>query len=75
VTNYLGGFGAVMANTVQLSTLDADKTIAFTLKQEAKLKPDSLAYLQFAILFTTGAGQRKIRVFNYMLNVTESPSS
>ena len=75
VTKYLGGFGEIMENTVQLATLDPDKTLAFTLKQDIKLKPDSVAYLQFAVLFTTAAGTRKIRVFNYTLNVTQSPST
>ena len=75
VTKYLGGFGEVAENTVQLSVLDADQTIAFTLKQDVKLKLDSVAYIQFAILFTTGAGERKIRVFNYTLNITESAST
>ncbi len=71
IHKYLGGFGESLESPIQLSVLDADKTIAFTLKQDAKLKPEVPAYLQFAVLYTTPRGERKIRVLNYTLNVTD----
>jgi protein transport protein SEC24 len=74
INKYIGGFGEFIDEPVVLSMMDADKTIGFTIKQEIKLKVDTPAYLQFAILFTTPAGERKIRVFNYTLNVTDQIS-
>ncbi len=74
VAKYLGGLGETSENTVELATLDADKTIGFLLEQESKLKTESAAYLQFAVLYTTPAGERKIRVFNYKLTVTDQAS-
>ena len=75
VTHYLGGFGESSENTLELSCLDADKTIGFALKQDAKVQVGSLAYIQFAILFTTTARERRIRVFNYALTVTGQTSN
>ena len=75
IQKYMGGFGELMESPVQLATLDADKTIAFTLKQDAKLKTDTPAFIQFAVLYTTPRGERKIRVFNYALVVTDQPSN
>jgi len=71
IHKYSGGFGETIESPIQLSTMDADKTIAFTIKQDAKLKNDSQAYIQFAVLYTTGKGERKIRVLNYSLHVTD----
>lgn len=74
VTKYVGGFGEINESALQLSTLDSDKTIGFIVKQEAKFKPEANCFLQFAILFTTPSGERKIRVFNQILSVTDQPS-
>eukprot|EP00826_Nyctotherus_ovalis_P044929 TRINITY_DN48_c0_g1_i10.p1 TRINITY_DN48_c0_g1~~TRINITY_DN48_c0_g1_i10.p1 ORF type:complete len:555 (-),score=206.36 TRINITY_DN48_c0_g1_i10:96-1760(-) len=74
VHKYYGSFGETLDGPIQLSTMDADKTIAFTLKQTSKLNSDTPAYLQFAILYTTGDNQRKVRVFNYTMAVTNSIS-
>ncbi len=75
IHKYLGGFGEMLDSPVLLSVLDADKTVAFTLRQDSRLKPDAPAYIQFAILFTTPRGERRVRVFNYALGVTEQPST
>jgi len=74
INKYIGGFGEMLESPVQLSAFDADKTIGFTIKQDGKLKPDTSAYIQFAVLFTTPRGERKIRVLNYVLTVTDQPS-
>ncbi len=74
IHKYMGGFGEMLESPVLLSTLDADKTVAFTMKQDSKLAPNTSVYLQFAILFTTPRGERKIRVFNYALGVTDQIS-
>ena len=71
IQKYLGGFGDTIESPVQFSVFDSDKTIGFTIKQDSKLKPDTQAYLQFAVLYTTPKGERKIRVINYTLNVTD----
>ena len=74
VTNYFGGFGESSENTVELSCLDADKTIGFAVKQDAKLQVGAPGYIQFAVLFTTTAGERQIRVFNYTVSVIATAS-
>lgn len=71
VSKYLGGFGEQTGWAVQLSTMDADKTIGFTLKYDNNLKPDTLAHVQFAVLYSTSAGERRIRIFNHALQVTD----
>ncbi len=74
VTKYLGGFGERNGWSLELPTMDADKTVSFGLKYEGSLKPETSAQLQFAVLFTTASGERKIRVFNYTLAVVDKLS-
>ena len=59
VSSYVGGFGEITDPTVDISVMDADKTIGFLIRQDSKLKPNTQAYLQFAVLFTTIAGEEK----------------
>lgn len=72
VHKYLGGFGETLDSPIQLSVMDSDKTIAFTMKQTNKLVPNTPAYIQFAVLYTTGNMQRRVRIFNYTLSISDS---
>lgn len=74
IESYFGGFGEVENGPIQLSVMDADKTVAFNLKQTSKLVPSSQAYLQLAILYTTPRMERKIRILNYAFAVTDQVS-
>lgn len=72
---YLGSFGESNEQTIELSTLDADKSIGFLVTQDTKLTINEPAYLQFAVLYTTATSERKIRVFNYSINVSDQLST
>jgi len=71
IENYYGGFGETVNEPIQLSVMDADKTIAFTLKQTSNLSSGSQAYFQLAILYTTTRMERKVRILNYAFAVTD----
>lgn len=71
VHKYYGGFGETFKGPVTCSAFDADKTFAFTIRQDEKLKPGSVAHIQLAVLYSTGRRERKVRVLNYSLNVTD----
>eukprot|EP01022_Parablepharisma_sp_SALTPOND_P013711 TRINITY_DN1841_c0_g1_i2.p1 TRINITY_DN1841_c0_g1~~TRINITY_DN1841_c0_g1_i2.p1 ORF type:complete len:659 (+),score=31.50 TRINITY_DN1841_c0_g1_i2:2092-4068(+) len=71
ISKYLGSFGEKAAYSIQLPVFNSDKTLSFCMKYNGKLKADSPAFIQFAILYTTASGQRRIRVFNYTLVVTD----
>lgn len=73
IDKYYGSFGEMLEGPVKLSVMDADKTVAFTLKQNSKLNADS-AHIQFAVLYTTGDNERMVRVFNYTLFMTNAVS-
>ncbi|NWR31922.1 SC24C protein, partial [Tachuris rubrigastra] len=64
-------FGAFyMSNTtdVEMAGLDCDKTITVEFKHDDKLSEDSGALLQCALLYTSCAGQRRLRIHNLSLN-------
>ena len=64
VSEYFGGFLFKETTDITLSSIDADKSIGFVIKNEEKLKDNTLAFVQFAMLYTTQFGERRIRVFN-----------
>jgi protein transport protein SEC24 len=74
VVKYVGGFGEQAGWAVQLSTLDADKTIGFVLKYDNNLKAETIAFIQFAVLYTTHQGIRKIRIFNNAIRIIDKLS-
>ncbi|XP_054359549.1 protein transport protein Sec24C isoform X1 [Pongo pygmaeus] len=64
-------FGAFyMSNTtdVELAGLDGDKTVTVEFKHDDRLNEDSGALLQCALLYTSCAGQRRLRIHNLALN-------
>ena len=42
------------------------------IKVEEKLKDNTLAFVQFAMLYTTHFGERRIRVFNQCLQISKT---
>ena len=64
VSDYFGGFTMKELPDMTLAAIDCDKSIGFTIKVEEKLKENTLASVQFAMLYTTQYGERRIRVFN-----------
>ncbi|XP_076981015.1 protein transport protein Sec24C isoform X2 [Tamandua tetradactyla] len=64
-------FGAFyMSNTtdVELAGLDVDKTVTVEFKHDDRLNEESGALLQCALLYTSCAGQRRLRIHNLALN-------
>ncbi|XP_005390020.1 PREDICTED: protein transport protein Sec24C isoform X1 [Chinchilla lanigera] len=64
-------FGAFyMSNTtdVELAGLDANKTVTVEFKHDDRLNEESGALLQCALLYTSCAGQRRLRIHNLALN-------
>ncbi|XP_043332487.1 protein transport protein Sec24C isoform X5 [Cervus canadensis] len=64
-------FGAFyMSNTtdVELAGLDGDKTVTVEFKHDDRLNEENGALLQCALLYTSCAGQRRLRIHNLALN-------
>lgn len=59
-----------MSNTtdVELAGLDGDKTVTVEFKHDDRLNEESGALLQCALLYTSCAGQRRLRIHNLALN-------
>ena len=57
---------------MQYSALDSDKVLTFVLRNDEKLKEDSLVFFQFAMLYTDSFGVRRIMILNYMWRVSKT---
>lgn len=55
--------------------MDADKAIAARIKHDSKLDEKRDAYFQTAVLYTSGTGERRVRLHNVALQVTEAMSN
>jgi protein transport protein SEC24 len=53
VAEYFGGFSYKEQPDIILSAIDADKTVGVLIRNDEKLKENSLAFIQFAMLYTT----------------------
>ncbi|XP_066476323.1 protein transport protein Sec24C isoform X1 [Tiliqua scincoides] len=67
-TDFFGAFYMSNTTDVELAGLDSDKTITVEFKHDDKLSEDSGALLQCAVLYTSCAGQRRLRIHNLSLN-------
>ncbi|XP_070608180.1 protein transport protein Sec24C isoform X2 [Erythrolamprus reginae] len=67
-TDFFGAFCMTNTTDVELAGLDCDKTITVEFKHDDKLREDSGALLQCAVLYTSCAGQRRLRIHNLSLN-------
>ena len=72
VTEYIGGHMSSQTTSMKYAQLDADKVLSFTLRNDEKLKEDSLVYFQFAMLYTERLGERRILVLNYVWKVCKN---
>jgi protein transport protein SEC24 len=72
VSEYFGGFTFKEQSDISLSSIDPDKSIGFLIRNDEKLKENTLAYVQFAMLYTTLYGERRIRVFNQCLQLAKN---
>ncbi|NWW46258.1 SC24C protein, partial [Pedionomus torquatus] len=67
-TDFFGAFYMSNTTDVEMAGLDCDKTITVEFKHDDKLNEDSGALLQCALLYTSCAGQRRLRIHNLSLN-------
>ncbi|KAI7862769.1 Sec23/Sec24 trunk domain-containing protein [Spinellus fusiger] len=75
VEDQYGNFDMQNATDILLAGIDADKSIGFDLKHDAKLTEGSNAYFQCALLYTTVHGQRRVRVHTLCLSITQTMST
>jgi len=64
VIEYFGSFQQKEVIDFELSSIDSDKTISFVLRNDDRLKEGQNAYIQFAMLYSTPFGDKRIRIFN-----------
>nr|XP_020646825.1 protein transport protein Sec24C isoform X1 [Pogona vitticeps]XP_020646826.1 protein transport protein Sec24C isoform X1 [Pogona vitticeps]XP_020646829.1 protein transport protein Sec24C isoform X1 [Pogona vitticeps]XP_020646830.1 protein transport protein Sec24C isoform X1 [Pogona vitticeps] len=67
-TDFFGAFYMSNTTDVELAGLDCDKTITVEFKHDDKLNEESGALIQCAVLYTSCAGQRRLRIHNLSLN-------
>jgi protein transport protein SEC24 len=70
-----GNFHMKNSTDIELAGIDQDKAIAFIVKHDEKLDTKLDASFQCAMLYTTAAGQRRVRVINLSLPVTDNIGS
>ena len=75
VEEYLMGLPCPGQQEVDVPGIDADSAFAVTMKHDDKMDTDQPAYVQCALLYTTGAGQRRVRVLTIGLQTTEAMAS
>ncbi|XP_012928342.1 protein transport protein Sec24C isoform X6 [Heterocephalus glaber] len=66
--DFFGGFYMSNTTDVELAGLDGDKTVTVEFKHDDRLNEESGALLQCALLYTSCAGQRRLRIHNLALN-------
>jgi protein transport protein SEC24 len=67
-----GNFHMKNSTDIELAGIDQDKAIAFVVKHDEKLDTKLDASFQCAMLYTTATGQRRVRVINLSLPVTDN---
>ncbi|NXH14703.1 SC24C protein, partial [Bucco capensis] len=67
-TDFFGAFYMSNTTDVEMAGLDCDTTITVEFKHDDKLSEDSGALIQCALLYTSCAGQRRLRIHNLSLN-------
>jgi protein transport protein SEC24 len=68
VSDHLGNLRVSTSHDIEFAGIDSDKSIVVALKHDDKLEEKSEPALQFAMLYTTASGKRRIRVHNISVN-------
>ena len=72
VANYFGNFTQhTFGADIELGCIDADKSFGVSFSYDGKLDPKLDAHFQSALLYTTAAGERRIRCTNTVSSVSE----
>ena len=69
------GLGCPFCSQVDVPGIDADSAFAITFNLDDKLEGEQSAYVQCALLYTTAAGCRRVRVLTIGLQTTEAVAS
>lgn len=71
-TDFFGAF--FMANTtdMELASLNSDAALCCEVKHDDKLTDEDGVYIQAALLYTSVSGQRRLRVSNVALNISDN---
>ncbi|KAK0414853.1 hypothetical protein QR680_011641 [Steinernema hermaphroditum] len=70
-TGFYGSFLMENNTDMELGCIDSDKAVVVDIKHDSKLKKDENVYVQAAILFTSCRGQRKLRIHNLCLPISD----
>lgn len=70
IADHFGNFSQRNATDLEFGIIDADKAVAARIKHEGKLDEKVDAHFQCAVLYTSAAGQRRVRVHNLAVPVT-----
>ncbi|KAJ1930728.1 COPII coat Sec23p-Sfb3p heterodimer component [Tieghemiomyces parasiticus] len=70
IDEHYGNFFMRNNTDVELAGIDSDKAIGVTFRHDGQLDEKNDLYFQMALLYTTAAGQRRIRVHNLAVPVT-----
>jgi len=71
-TDFFGAF--FMANTtdMELASVSSDSALTCEIKHDDKITDEEGVYIQAALLYTSVAGQRRLRIINLSLNVSNN---
>ena len=72
VEKYIGSFYRRVESDLNFPALCCDHSVAAKLAYDEKLPERGEAYLQFALLYSTVAGERRVRVHTLALPITQS---
>ena len=72
VTEYFGSFLYKESVDFELSAIDSDKTVAFILRNDDRVKEGQNVGVQFAMLYSTQFGEKRIRIFNMCVPVSKN---
>ncbi|BGO91181.1 hypothetical protein NBRC10512_005725 [Rhodotorula toruloides] len=70
VADHYGNFFQRNVTDLEFGTIDADKAVAAKIKHEGKLDEKADAHFQCAALYTSAAGERRVRVHNLAVPVS-----
>lgn len=69
-TQHLGNFFQRNATDLEFANIDADSCVSVLVKHEGSLNEKQEAHFQCALLYTTAYGERRVRVHNVAVPVT-----
>jgi protein transport protein SEC24 len=70
VHEYLGNFYQRTMTDVELANVSERTALGVTMRYDSRLDEKELAYVQVATLYTTAAGERRVRLLNLSLHIT-----